>query len=285
MTSRAVWASMVDWAPVSMGSSCRDMRRTVFSSAAQRRGSAAIDRRAAYAAGEGSYLSTAEMTAAQSQAAENAVPIRVSSVEMNSERPTVSFILENTSSQVITAWNVRITTGNRVGGRGVDGYRGLAGLSRPGSHIVPGGTLSVTASLPPGQSSSSSPLVVTAVGAIFEDRSFAGDPEWADSVFKSRAAQLAAWTQVVSEFQKLQAMKALSVAVLEVAVSRFDAAPYNDGGDIVRANARTNLKLVIEDARKGSAEAGVRLDAMLVRARSSMAAASAHVRQWQPGSR
>ena len=210
------------------------------------------------------------------QATEVAVPVRVSAVELSAVDPTISFNLENTGAKAITAWEVFVSVGDRTTGRSVDAYRGLAGLTQPGSHILPGGTLSVTLPLPFRLTSSSVKPIVTVTGAIFEDKSSVGNAKWIDLVFQSRAGELAAWTEVVAELEKLRAAPILGAGAVEEATALFDVAPRNDGGDSIRKVTRTNLGLVTGDLSIGQAKAFSRLDLLLKLARDSRAAAAAH---------
>jgi hypothetical protein len=69
----------------------------------------------------------ASARAVQSQASPAAVPLSVLSTQVDPSSATVTFTLDNTGSQPITAWDVAIVVGvepeARHGGYGVDAFR------------------------------------------------------------------------------------------------------------------------------------------------------------------
>jgi hypothetical protein len=119
---------------------------------------------------------------------------------------------------------------------------------------------------------------ITPTGAIFADKSSAGDAMFIESVFQSRAAQRTAWRQVLRAFEKAKAERGPLVAALEGALGQIDSKPHDDVGDHVRATARANLQEVMAAAREGDPQAPSLLDFLLLQARQSVAAADAHVR-------
>jgi hypothetical protein len=204
------------------------------------------------------------------------VPILVTAVQVNTDRPTVTFGLQNTSAKAITAWHVSIAVGNQTSGRGVDAYRSFAGLTKDRSHLAPGGTITVTANLPSQVLESSVTPVITPTCAVFEDKSYAGDGKFADFVFQQRAAELAAWQQVTAALEKARTASAVNLSTLEGLLSTMDGLPASERATIVRQNARTNLSLAITAVRAGRSSAGPKLDSLLNNAHRNLAAAAAH---------
>jgi archaellum component FlaF (FlaF/FlaG flagellin family) len=203
--------------------------------------------------------------------------LEVSRIELSASEPLVTLALTNTASKAITAWDVHVTVDGKMRGKGADAYRSFAGLTQESAHILPGQALTVTIPLPAGTASASVPTV-TVIGIIFDDKSFAGDASWVDAIFKSRAAELAAWTQAVTEFESLSSATVLSRDALTTAQSHLAATGANDAGDAVRQNARDNLALLIRDLDSQPATMRARLQFILTLARNSVAAASAHSR-------
>jgi hypothetical protein len=197
---------------------------------------------------------------------------------MEGDSPTVTFILENTSATTITAWDVRITVGAHSSGKGADGYRSFAGLTRAGQYIPPGGTLPVTARIPSGVASSSSPATITPRCAIFADKSVVGDEKCATFFFERRAAAMAAWQQLLAELRPVSTKGSASASSLQAVLARISAAPQNDGGDAIRQSVRANLSAVISRINSGERAKGPTFQDLVADAERNLAATQAHTR-------
>src|SRR5262249_46002770 len=137
--------------------------------------------------------------------------------------------------------------------------------------------LQVMQRLPPTTSASSIPTVKL-TGAIFADKTFVGDQQWAERVFQFRAAKLTAWTGVVQELEQLYQPGGPSVDALTTAISHLDSGLRDDAGDSIRKATQTNIRLLMDDARKDPSTVRSHLELLLTLARSSERAAAAHVR-------
>jgi hypothetical protein len=216
-------------------------------------------------------------TFSSTQQQDPAMPVQVSAIQLDHSGRVVSFDLLNTATKTVTAWDVRVVVNGRITGESVDSYRSFAGLVPSRSYILPGGRLPVTLRQPSDPSSTSLSPSVTVTGAVFEDKSFVGNAEWVEFVFRSRAEEMTAWIQVVQEFEKLRVLPVLSLSALAASRSRFD--DHNDAGDGVRNATRSNLALVMRDVSAAhEAQALSRLETLVQMARDSRIAAAAHSR-------
>jgi hypothetical protein len=211
------------------------------------------------------------------------VPMTVVSTQLSSDGRTVTFVVQNNSAKVVTAWDVAIRIGSELdakfGGYGTDSYRSFAGLVESGPHIFPGGSITTTANAPSGSDAAAPLVVITSTAAVFADNSSAGDKKFADLVFQRRAVQLAAWQEITSELDQIGKSGTVDVANLELILSRLNASLAKNGPDIVRMTFRSNLSIAIADIRSGRALASAKLNLLLDDARRNAAAAAAHVRQ------
>jgi hypothetical protein len=211
-----------------------------------------------------------------------AVPLSILSSQIDGRQQTVTFTLQNTGTKTITAWEVAIVAGTepdaRYGGYGVDSFRSFAGLSQGGSALVPGSTAVVTAPLP-SRSNALNPVVILPRVAIFADTSFIGDDRFAQLIFDGRAAQLAAWRDILHLLEGARNKGIVDSTSLESILAGVNATILRDGPDIVHQTFRANLSQALSNVRTGKEPAASALTRFLDEARQNVAAAAAHSRQ------
>ena len=225
---------------------------------------------------------TWQATAAQFNTAPVTVPISVLSEQVDPTRRVVTFVLQNTGTKVITAWDVRFVVGTepdaKYGGIGVDAFREFAGLvGGQASLIMPGGTIIRTAPLPPG-SEQPATVVITPTAAVFADASFAGDEKFAQLIFDNRTAQLQSWQDIVRKLERTRDGGHVDLNELELLLSDLDSQPSRNG-DIVRRTFRANVSIAVANVRAGRGQARATLIQLLDDARHNVAVANAHRQQ------
>lgn len=207
------------------------------------------------------------------------IPISILSASMGSRPDEVVFVVQNVGIKDITAWEVRIEVGTppetKTGGYETDSYRPFAGVVPCGTHIAPGGTRTIIAKLPVGSEALSPILVVTPTAAVFADKSYAGDEKFATFVFERRAAERAAWLEVVAHLERAEQEPA-GLPGLEAALTQVNSSILRNGDDIVRKTIRANLSVAIRDVREGRASAASKIRSLLDDARRNLAAATIH---------
>ncbi len=199
-------------------------------------------------------------------------------LQLTADRPAVTFRLQNTTSKTITAWRVTVDVGGEQSGYGADAYPSFAGLSKVANHIVPGGSISVTAPLPSGLSASSLQPRVIPSAVVFDDRSSEGDKEYIDFVFAHRAIQLVQWREIVAEFDAVSRPASATLASMEHLLARLQSAPAGEKPNMVRRTAIMNLSWRVKSVSEGRATAQASVAALLEVARQNVAALSIHSR-------
>jgi hypothetical protein len=210
------------------------------------------------------------------------LPLSVLSSTVDGDHQTVTFTLQNTGTQAVTAWDVRMAVGTEpdalYGNHGVDAFREFAGLVQGSSYIVPGGTVTATAKLPSG-SEHLSPVVITPTTVVFADTSFIGNDKFAQLIFDRRGAQLAAWRDIANRLQSARASARMDVGTLDALLSEVNTYIERNGADIVRLTFRANLSLAISDARAGRGQPLSVVNRFLADAERNITVAAAHTKR------
>jgi hypothetical protein len=219
------------------------------------------------------------LTCEQAPSSSEVVPMTVLWSQVNPERKTVTFALQNTGTKAITAWDVTITAGTepeaKHGGHGADAFREFAGIVEGRSFILSNGSITATAQLPR-NSENLLPIVVKPAAAVFADNTSAGDPRFINLVFERRLAQLEAWQEISQHLENARKAGALDAAVLGQIQANVDTAIAQKGQDVVRSTFRTNLALAIANVRAGKAQVPSTLERLLAEAHRTIAVATAH---------
>jgi hypothetical protein len=210
--------------------------------------------------------------------ADNTSPLIATAVTLGDVTPTITFTVINSSTKAVTAWRMDIIVGGQFTGHSVDDYEAFEQGRPAKAYLLPLGSVTVTVLLSGSVPASSVPKI-TFIGAIYADKTSVGDPKWVDSIFQSRAARLAAWSQVVEQLDNLRQSSALTVDALNSVAVSLDARPQTeDPGYNIRRATAANIRMLIKDAQNNPANVRPRLEYWLTAARSSEAAVAAHVR-------
>jgi len=221
----------------------------------------------------------------QGNPADGSVPLSVLSSQVDYEKQTVTFALQNTSNRPVTAWHVDIVLGTaphvHTGGYGIDAFRQFEKVSDSGSeeasYLLAGATTTATAPLP-FTARPSEPVVITPRLAVFADTSFSGDFRFAEAVFEKRANELEAWKDVVRRLQVAQGRRPLDAAALKALVADLSAASYAHA-DVVRIMARANVLAAIRGVKDGKESPAAALDRLMQDAQRNVAAATVHAKR------
>jgi len=213
---------------------------------------------------------------------EAAVPVNAASVQSHPLTRKVTFVLQNNSAKAVTAWKVDITVGSAAEaatvGHGTDAYRAFAGLGPGATFLLPGGTAVATADMPSQANPNAATVIVTPTSVVFADKSFAGDPAFAEFVFQHRAEERAALLSVLNDLEE-SAKTGPSIEALEGVQTRLDAALVQKPFDPIRAQlVKPSLVALIRDVRERRTSAATGFNLLLEEVRRYAAAAVAHAR-------